>query len=382
MGEELASEPPSEPAVQVTKEASAIAADNLEDDSDWPSMDDVKEEAVASVTPVVEVAERKLSSPSLAVGPSAPGVNLSSVAAAKPASKLGGGRTSIMGKKKKAGLGKKSGFGAQRVKTDFQRLEETAAADESAAKAAGVMMHKKQQEQVTTEIVIPSARLSMQPASDKKKEAANRLGMASVGSTRAQFSHTTTMQIIQQDDPQNKKSSSYKSKLNKSSRRNRYLSSSSSSGGEDDDFHDAKSSATGITAASSGSRSYMDSVRNEEQRNKSMKSHSHYTSGHQVAGDYTIIRTPTKPATSSKAAPSKGSNGMSGDVKDELSGSKAISSDMLFDRDTPEVEARSRSTKFEHSNAIGSSAFFQQRREASNWTVSIECGVKQHYFDD
>ena len=96
--------------------------------------------------------------------------------------------------------------------------------------------------------------------------------------------------LYAQDDPQNKKSSSYKSKLNKSSRRNRYLSSSSSSGGEDDDFHDAKSSATGITAASSGSRSYMDSVRNEEQRNKSMKSHSHYTSGHQVAGDYTIIR--------------------------------------------------------------------------------------------
>jgi len=365
---------------QQTKETPPEAAPEKEeklqttqdgDDDEWPDMDDdVKPVPIPSPT-VTPAAPAKQMEPTVKLSASVtPRTNLSST---------------IISKKKKGGLGKKSGFGAQRVKTNFSRLEEKANEETQQQK-----QQQQQQTLVTTEMVSTptSARLAYQDPSNtiltgaaekKKKEASNRLGMASVGNTRAQFSHTVDMTVIEQDDPLNGSRKSSKNGRNGSKRggmggirRNQYLDDSS------EDSSDARGDDIKVP-------SYMKSIR-DEQRNKPEDKNGGFKSNR-----------PTRSFKEEAAAAT-----MKGSMKDQLKGSKAISSDMLFegssnpdechsapeddvieldclqvdtckqvqDRRMSLTQARSRMNRFDNQESISSNAFFgKEEKDASTYSL-------------
>jgi len=243
-------------------------------------------------------------------------------------------------KKRRSGLGKKGGLGAQRVKTNFRKLEETATLREKTEVASLP---------TTTLVTPPSARLAYQPGSTqqkKKVEVSERLGMASVGVSRAQFTHQADMQVIEQDEPVRHQA---KNSRFKKGYHSRLLDFSDDDGDDDDNDKEYESSTS----------TYMDSVRQEHKSNKQ------YGFGH----DLGIVRSP-KPAPITQSF-----DEMRTDVREKIQDSKAISSDMLFNK-TPDMEARSRINRFDGQESISSNKFFDKPEDKSSISQHISSNLQ------
>nr|XP_039254769.1 ADP-ribosylation factor GTPase-activating protein 3-like isoform X1 [Styela clava] len=206
---------------KISKLDTVDKTDNVDDD--WPVMDD--ETPVSKSTPsIIKQNTTSSQSPQSSQGPSV--VFLSS-----PASNQSTGKSSIIvTKKKKAGLGAKRGsIGAQKVKTDFKNLEDSAKESERLAAAQPKPRPQQKQELSSMLTYQNGGTKSKTVVPEHKKEMSDRLGMGFSGNRG--ISHSADMETIEQEGVNGRRNRN----RGDGRRKNRYLDDDFESD-DDDDF--------------------------------------------------------------------------------------------------------------------------------------------------
>ncbi|KAL4232970.1 ADP-ribosylation factor GTPase-activating protein 2 [Mactra antiquata] len=308
-------------------------------------------------------------------------------------------RKSLIGAKKapaKKG-GKKGGFGAQKVKTDFKEIESRAEQQdkdrENMAANLALQEAKSREEQ---EKQLASMRLAYQDMSvqrkkqeeklkisdPKKAEQMERLGMGFTGMRGVSHSAMTDMQTIEQEGVDNNKFSidKYERRSNKNSF-----------------FEDELDSYTGTF--SSGPPKY-DSPFGSSDRNRKNDDFGSGWGNSNNSGGWGMDRFDSKPDPPSESFSSKSnddrpsrarknydSEPASDTVQKKYGNAKSISSDQYFGKNEMDFETKQNLSKFEGQSSISSDQFFgkgdTRKSGSSNYYSSgpdlqdIKDGVKQ-----
>uniref|UniRef100_F6R2P7 Arf-GAP domain-containing protein n=1 Tax=Ciona intestinalis TaxID=7719 RepID=F6R2P7_CIOIN len=253
--------------------------------------------------------------------------------------------SSIITKKKKAGASKKGGFGAQKVKTNFDHLE--AHAKKTEAESKSFPSRTPAEEPISSRLTLSAALTNEKKTkhSGQKGVVSERLGMAG-GGNRTNVSHSASIQTIEQVDPNGRKDRHFRN----GRRKNRYL---------DDDF-DSDSDGNDDFVVVKKSPSYLHDYESSSVDRMSF--------GKKSQNDFA----PPSYTQSTRKAPVFPESEMSADMKEKLRGAKAISSEMLHGSTTDSdyyntvswssdrPQARARLTKFEGQSSISSSDFFDE----------------------
>nr|CAB3222747.1 arf GTPase activating protein 10 [Phallusia mammillata] len=308
---------------------------NSEESDDWPDMGEQETEKANTVIQKQESV--KLPKPSTVV-------ESSSVSLAAPSSK----QSSLLSKKKKGASSKKGGFGAQRVKTNFQSLEASAKKAETIQES---LPTKSKEHELSTRLSYSDNKKSPGNVTKQQKEVSERLGM---GTRTTNMSHTAAMQTIQQENPNSRKSRNQFG----GRRKNRYLDydDSSDSDGEVDDFFVVKKSP-----------SYLQDIKSDYSKPKNT-----WSSENNGSGMDSYRSKPSRPDTLN--------TGMQNDMRDKLKNAKSISSDMFensadiesqhFSWSSDRPQARARLNKFEGQSSISSDAYFGRESKTSSHHTS------------
>ncbi|XP_078494491.1 arf GTPase activating protein 10 isoform X1 [Ciona intestinalis] len=295
------------PATPPNENSSSPASD------EWPDLEDDSEEKTE--TPAL----KSQAAPKVILA--AP--TLSSLSSTKS--------SSIITKKKKAGAAKKGGFGAQKVKTNFDHLE--AHAKKTEAESKSFPSRTPVEEPISSRLTLSAALTNEKKTkhSGQKGVVSERLGMAG-GGNRTSVSHSAAIQTIEQVDPSGRKDRHFRN----GRRKNRYL---------DDDF-DSDSDGNDDFVVVKKSPSYLHDYDSSSVDRMSF--------GKKSQNEFA----PPSYTQSTKKAPVFPASEMSADMKEKLRGAKSISSEMLHGN--TDSDARARLTKFEGQSSISSSDFFDE----------------------
>lgn len=188
-------------------------------DDAWPDMDDDMNDTTKTASPSIPAKKQPETPKMQDSGPSVVFLSESSPGAPSTTNKP----SSIIAKKKKGGLGAKRGsIGAQKVKTDFKNLEDSAKENEKIAASLAAKTPAKQ-EKLSTMLMYQNGgnARNTKKIPEHKVEMADRLGMGFSGN-RGAISHSADIETIQQEGVNGRKGPGRGGR-----RKNRYL---------DDDF--------------------------------------------------------------------------------------------------------------------------------------------------